>query len=181
VALKHYSDAVSASAMVELYQELDRADHFVIVAQWPDQAAYAAQKSGAAATELAGALKTLQSAPPDTHVFQVYSSGPLHLPMGGRARLYGIGEFEVAAGKTGDVAAMLTPLADMSREDPGEMRYDILQEEAPRQNRFVILDAWSSPQDFEKHRTASHMVKFRDGLAPLMTAAFEDRVYGKFN
>jgi len=181
--LQHYHDALAASgnSSVELFQELGQPDHFVIAEQWPDRAGFEAQKQGQAAAQLLTALKDMESAPPDSHVFQGYAIGPVKPPAGGRARVWGFSHFEIPAARLGQFDALAKPFVEASRSDPGLIRFDILQEASPRQNQFTIIEGWSSPQAAEAHRTSVHSEKFREGLASMLVGPFDDRLYGKFN
>ncbi len=182
--LRQYRDAAraeSGNTGVDLYQELGRASHFAVNEQWQDQASFDAHKRANAATQLLAALKEVQSAPPDNHIFQGYSVGPVRPPGQGNAKVYGMSHFEIPAARLADFGTLAKPFADMSRMDRGGMRFDILQESNPRQNQLTIFESWASPQDFEAHRISASVQKFRESLAPMLTGPYDDRFYGKFN
>jgi quinol monooxygenase YgiN len=181
--LQQYRDALAAAgnSSVELYQRLGQPDQFVIAEQWPDRATFDVQKTGQAATQLFARLKDMESEPPDSHVFQGYAIGPVRAPTGGRARVWRVSHFEIAAARLAEFDTLAKPFVEASRNDPGLIRFDILQESNPRQNQFAIIEGWSSPQAAEAHRISAHAEKFREGLAPMQVAPFDDRLYGKFN
>ena len=66
-----------SGANVDLYEELGRSYRFAITETWQDKAAYEAHKSSPAVTQLLAGLKDMQSAPPDSHVLQGISVGPV--------------------------------------------------------------------------------------------------------
>jgi quinol monooxygenase YgiN len=181
--LQQYHDALATAlnSSVDLYQRLGQPDQFVIAEQWPDRASFDAQRTGQAATQLFARLKDIESSPPDGHVFQGYAIGPVKAPTGGRARVWRFTHFEITAARLSEFEMVAKPFVEASRNDPGLIRFDILQESNPRQNQFAIVEGWSSPQAAEAHRISAHAEKFREGLASMLVAPFDDRLYGKFN
>lgn len=180
--LGRYRDALAQAGTpnVDLYQELGRPDRFAIVEQWQDRPALDAKRPGAAAM-LAAGLKDIQSAPPDSQIFQGFSVAPIRPPGGGRAKVHGLSHFEIPAARLTEFDALVKPYLEASRTDAGGMRFDLLKGQGPRQNQFTIVESWSNPQDFESHRNSAPVKKFREGLAPMLTGPFDDRLYGKFN
>lgn len=182
--LRQYRNAARAetgSGGAELFQEIGRPYRFIINEAWRDRAAYDAHARGAAATQFAAGLKPLQSAPAEIHVLQGLSVGPEKPPGPGRAKLLGIAQLEIPAARMAEFSGLARTLADASRNDGGSMRFDVLQEAAPRQNRILIFESWSSPEDYEAHRIAAHTQRFRESVAAMLTGAYDDRFYGKFD
>lgn len=179
--LRTYRDATAKAGVVavDLYQELGRPYRFAINEQWKDRASYDAERQGQATAQFLTALKSVQSAPPESHVFQGFAVGPVSPVAGGRAQVYGISYFEIDLARVADLTNLVRPFADAGRKDEGGMRLDFLQEVAPRQNHILLFSSWNGPDEHETHRTSAHAQRFREGLAPLLTGAFDDRLYGK--
>jgi len=179
--LRTYRDATAKAGIstIDLYQELGRPHRFAINEQWKDQASYDSQLQGPAATQLRTALKAMQIAPPESHMFQGFAVGPVRPVAGGRAQVYGICYFEIAAPRLAEFGNLVRPYADAGRKDDGGMRLDFLQEASPRQSHILLFSSWNGPDEHEAHRTSAHAQKFRENLAPLLNGSFDDRLYGK--
>lgn len=179
--LRTYRDATAKAGIsaIDLYQELGRPYRFAINEQWKDQASYDSQRQGLAATQLLAALKAMQSAPPESHVFQGYAVGPVRPVAGGRAQVYGICYFEIEAARLADFGNLVRPYVDAGRKDEGGMRLDFLQEANPRQTHILLFSSWNGPDEHEAHRISAHAQRFRESLAPLLSGSFDDRLYGK--
>jgi len=59
------------------------------------------------------------------------------------------------------------------------MRLDLLQEANPGQNHILLFGSWNGPEEHEAHRISAHAQRFREGLTPMLTGSFDDRLYGK--
>ena len=72
---------------------------------------------------------------------------------------------------------MLKTLADASRKETGNLRFDVLQ--GVRQNHFTVLEAWRDQQAYEAHVTAAHTKAFREELQPKAAdgAPYDERLY----
>ena len=72
---------------------------------------------------------------------------------------------------------MLKTLADASRKEAGNARFDVLQ--GVRQNHFSVLEAWRDQRAYEAHTTAAHTKMFREQLQPLAAdgAPYDERLY----
>lgn len=173
--------AESGNSSIDLHQEVGRPYHFAIYEQWQDRAAFDAHQQGPAATQLLVGLKDIQSAPPESRVFQGFAVGPVRPPGPGRAQVYSISQIEVPVARLAEFRALVTPLVETSRTDGGGMRFDVLQELNPRQNQLTVLESWSNPQAYEAHRTSAHVQRFREGLAPMLIGLYDDRLYGIFD
>ena len=181
--LRQYRDELrtSGNAGADIYEELGRPYRFAITEQWKDRATFDAHKAGPEATQLMAGLKDIRTAPTDSYVFEGYSVSTVKNPPGGRGRAYGISRFEIPAARLAAFGALVKPYIETSRAEHGELRFDVLQELKPHQNRVTILDWWGDPQDYENHRSSPAAQKFREGLAPTLIGSYDDRLYGKFD
>jgi quinol monooxygenase YgiN len=182
--LRQFRDAVRGepgNTGAELYQEIGRPYRFTINEQWRDRASFDGHSRGGAAAQFATGLKALQTAPAEIHVLQGLAVGPVKPPGPGRAKLLAVAQFDISAARLAEFAALAKTYAETSRNDGGSMRFDVLQDMPPRQNRIVVFETWSSPEDYEAHRTSAHAQKFRETAAAMLTGSYDDRFYGKFD
>jgi len=80
-----------------------------------------------------------------------------------------------------DAEALLKTVAEESRKDEGNVRYDVLQESPNRTNHFTIFATWRDAKAFESHEVKPHVRRFREALGPMLGAPYDDRLYKPIN
>jgi quinol monooxygenase YgiN len=71
---------------------------------------------------------------------------------------------------------MLTQLAEQSRKERGNLRFEVVQH-AMRANHFTVMEAWASEDDRVAHAAAAHTRKYRDTLQPISGSPLDERVF----
>jgi quinol monooxygenase YgiN len=92
------------------------------------------------------------------------------------APVYVVSYIEVAPTAGGTAAGLLRQLANMSRKDDGNTRFDILQRIAPS-NQFAIVAIWKDQKAYDAHAAAAHSKEFRDKIKPHLISAIDDRLH----
>ena len=72
--------------------------------------------------------------------------------------------------------ALLARLAELSRDEQGNVRFDVLQH-AQRGNHFTVVEHWRSEGSLDEHVAAAHTREYRDALQPLTGSPLDERVY----
>ena len=54
-----------------------------------------------------------------------------------------------------------------SLQEPGVGRFDFVQQ-SDAADRFVLVEAYRTPEDAAKHKETAHYLKWRDTVAPMM-------------
>jgi quinol monooxygenase YgiN len=72
---------------------------------------------------------------------------------------------------------LLKHLAEESRKDEGNLRYDIYQESPSRTNHFTVFAVWKDRKSFDTHETKTHARQFREAIAPMLGAPYDERLY----
>src|SRR5437879_600546 len=69
-----------------------------------------------------------------------------------------------------------------SRGAPQELprRYQIVQQ-TNRPTHFTVIEIWASREAFDAHGMAPHVREFRDRLAPMSGALYDERLYETVN
>ena len=57
--------------------------------------------------------------------------------------------------------------AAATRQEPGNRRFDVLQDPADPQ-RFVLYEVFAIPADAAAHKATPHYLQWRDAVAPFM-------------
>ena len=90
------------------------------------------------------------------------------------APVYVVSYIDVAPAARGAAAGLLRQLANASRKDEGNMRFDILQRMAPS-NQFAIVAVWKDQKAYDAHAAAAHTKEFREKIKPHLISAIDDR------
>ncbi|MBD9597498.1 antibiotic biosynthesis monooxygenase [Ensifer sp. ENS05] len=77
------------------------------------------------------------------------------------AELTNVAFFKAKPGRSEDLAAALLALVSPSRQEAGNLRYEIFQSKDSLENWMVVED-WRYPSDFDEHMATSYV---RDFLA----------------
>jgi quinol monooxygenase YgiN len=74
------------------------------------------------------------------------------------------------------VAVMLKDLAEASRKEPGNVRFDVVQH-TMRANHFTVVEVWRDQKALDAHVAAPHTRQYRDTLQPMTGSPLDERVY----
>ena len=79
-----------------------------------------------------------------------------------------------------DSLVLLKQLAADSRADAGNLRFDVVQQ-TNRPNHFTVVEAWRDRAAFDAHGMAAPTRRFREQLAPMSGALYDERLYTLLN
>jgi autoinducer 2-degrading protein len=79
-------------------------------------------------------------------------------------------------GQGTNAADLLRKLADASRKEEGNVRFDVLQH-AMRANHFTVIEEWQSAKATNAHANAAHTKEYRNNLAPIAGGPLDERLY----
>ena len=173
-ALRAYRDATlkqDGCAAVDTFEQIGRPGHWVVVETWRDQKAFDAREPGTA-QRLTDALKTIRVSGFDQRPYKTVSVAPGRA--GGNAAVSVIAHVDVAPNPA--VAPMLSRLAQASRQEPGNLRFDVLQH-TMRGNHFTVVETWRDQAALDTHLSAPHTKQYRDEVQPLTGSPLDERVF----
>ena len=173
-ALKQYREASRKDdgyVRVEFFEQVGRPGHFAIVETWRDQKAVDAH--AAALKSLRDALQAIRVSDYDQRPYKTLIVGTAPPPANGRA-VSVISHVDVTPDPR--VAVMLKKLAEDSRKDEGNVRFDVMQH-TMRANHFTVIETWQNQKAFDAHVAAAHTKQYRDELQPLTGSPLDERVY----
>jgi len=180
--LTQYRDASrkeNGNLRVELAQEIGRANRFVVVETWKDQAAFDAHAKAASTSAMLDKLKAIQNAPFDQRVNNALNVGPADSGSAKGAVIV-VSHVDVVPPKKDDAVAALNSVADGNRKAAGNERYEVLQQ-ASRPNHFTVVESWKDRKAYDADRAADTQRAFRDKLATMAGALYDERLYGPVN
>jgi len=175
---KLYRNALqkSGSAHVEIFEQVGRPGHFAIVERWRDQAAFDA-RDAAARKQLLDALEPMRASGYDERPYKTLSIAP-EVPSSDQSIVNVVAHVDVIPNP--QAAGMLQRLAEASRKEPGNLRFDVLQH-AMRANHFTVIERWRNQAALDAHVKAAHTRQYRDELQPLTGSPLDERVYVSIN
>src|SRR5580698_1601815 len=89
--------------------------------------------------------------------------------------VYVVTYVEVLPNATTSGAALLKGYRDASRNEDGNLRFDVLHEIA-RLDRFAILEIWTNQAALDGHIESASALHFRDSLKVIQSAPYDTRV-----
>ena len=87
---------------------------------------------------------------------------------------YMVTYIEVTPSAEMQVADLLRHVAGASRAEPGNLRYEVLQQ-IDRRNQVAILEAWNDAKALAAHVGGAAMKQFRGQLDPLRIGFYDER------
>jgi quinol monooxygenase YgiN len=175
--LKAYRDAARKEAgnqRVEIAQEIGRKPRFVIMEIWQDQAAFDAHGKSAATATFRDKFKAIAAAPYDERIHNAFGVGPNDAAPKGA--VFVVSHVDVPPPRKDEVIAALNPLAEASRKDAGNARFEVVQQTS-RPNHFTVVEAWKGQKGYDARTAAAPQKTFRDKLGPMLGALYDERIY----
>lgn len=173
-SLAAYRDAtlrLDGAVRVDAFEQIGRPGHWVVLETWRDQKAFEA-RDAAPRTRLTEALAPIRISGYDERPYKSLSVGPTRDAGGGAVSV--VAHVDVAPNPA--VAPMLTRLAEASRQEPGNLRFDVLQH-LMRANHFTVVETWRDQAALDAHTSAAHTKRYRDELQPLTGSPLDERVF----
>ena len=175
-ALAQYRRALEARPGclgVELFAQADRLGHFAVVETWRDQAAFDGRDS-AAKRELMEALAPIRVSDYDERPYKPLTLAPAKTSGADARNALVISHVDVAPNTPAPM--LLQELAAASRQETGNLRFDVLQH-AMRGNHFTVIEQWRNQDALDAHVATPHARAYRDALQPLTGSPLDERVY----
>jgi quinol monooxygenase YgiN len=167
------TEGAKEAVAFEVLQRIDRPNQFTVLGAWADQKAYETHAAGTAAKAMNDKLTRMLAAPNDTrqHNGLAVASGK-----SGRAAVFAVTHVDVIPPQKDNGVTAVTELAKDSRSHAGNLRFDVWQQ-TNRPNHFTVVEAWSSRGAFEVHGVQPQTVGFRNKLASMTGALYDERLY----
>jgi len=180
--LKHYRDASRKQIgclRFDILHENARPERFAIFEVWSDKAALDAHAEMMTTMEFRKKLVEIQSAPYDQRANNGLYLGPIAGETG-RDVIYLLTHVDLIPESNGQGLALLSTMRAASRQESGNLAYDVLQQ-ANRPNHFTVLEEWTGIQTLEAHVAAQHTRAFRQTLLPMEGALYDERRYERLH
>ena len=103
------------------------------------------------------------------------SIGPIDAPST-RGGIYVATHVDVIPPRKDDGVAALKRLGEDSRRVPDNVRFELVQQ-INRPNHFTVIEIWKDAKAVETHSMAAPTREFRDKLATMTGALYDERLY----
>jgi quinol monooxygenase YgiN len=176
--LRRLADASRKETGAMRFEVLQRAapsNQFVILEVWKDQDGLEKHVASVHSNQFSSELAPLLIAPVDERLCVATSVAPLP-PMHGPAAVLVVTHVDVGPPNRDKAAIALKALAESSRKDSGNLRFDVVHQKA-RTNHFTMIEGWKDQESDDAHELAIHTKEFRATLAPLAGALYDQRWY----
>jgi quinol monooxygenase YgiN len=174
-ALKQYREACRVndnSIRTELFEQADRTGHLLLVETWKSQAAFDAG-TAAIRKRLTDAIEPIRLSGWDERPYKTLSVASGAAEPNGRS-VFVISHVDVTPDPK--IAAMLKDLAEKSRLEEGNVRFDVLAH-TMRSNHFEVIETWSNQKSLDNHAASAHTRQYRDGVQPMLGSPLDERIY----
>ena len=175
-ALSSYRDAARkdrAALILDVFQRNEQPNQFVVLGAWADQKAFEAHAASDASKKLNDKLATMLTSPYDIRTHSGLTATP---PRAGKDPIIVVSHIDVLPANKDNAANALEQLADSSRKQSGNLRFDVWQQTG-RPNHFTLVEAWANTGAFNVHQMQKETREFRAKLAPMLGALYDERLY----
>jgi quinol monooxygenase YgiN len=176
-AFKQYRDASrndEGYVRFELFEQMGRPGHFAVIETWSNAKSLEGHASAAHTKQYLARLDPIRLSDYDQRPYKAFVSNAAAGAANNRS-MFVIAHVDTLGQQT-SAPELLRKLADSSRKDQGNLRFDVLQH-AMRPNHFTVFEAWQDAKALDAHAAAAHMKEFRDALAVMSGSPLDERLY----
>ncbi len=173
VAHGEASRSDDGNARFQVLQRIGRPNHFALFETWVDADSQATHAAAAHTSRFRAALEPLLYSPYDER--QHSQVAVAHSDVADSA-IYGLTHVDVIPSNLDTGVRYLQTLVAASRQDAGNVRFDVLAQ-VSRRNHMTLVESWESAEDQAAHSEAAHSKEFRAALLPLSGSLYDERLY----
>jgi autoinducer 2-degrading protein len=175
-ALKQYRDASRKEdgfERIEFFEQAGRPAHFCIIETWANNRDFEAHAASAHAKDYRTKIDSLKLTDYDQRAYKPLS---LSTARNGSTRSTFVITHVDIGGQGTNAADLLRKLAEASRKEEGNLRFDVLLH-AMRANHFTVIEEWQSAKALDAHAAAAQTKEYRRSLGPIAGSPLDERLY----
>lgn len=173
VAHSEASRDEDGNSRFQVLQRIGRPNHFALLETWVNADVQATHAAAARTRTFRANLQPLLYSPYDerrhTQVEVAHSDDAENA-------IYSLTHVDVIPTNLDTGVGYLRTLTAASRQDAGNVRFDVLAQDS-RRNHMTLVESWESAADQAAHSTAAHTKEFRAALLPLSGSLYDERLY----
>src|SRR6478752_8401304 len=161
-AFKQYRDASRKDegfVRYEFFEQVGRPGHFSLIETWSNQKAFDTHSNSSSTKEFRAKLDPIRLSDYDSRPYKTLSLGTNSAAANDRATFI-ITHVDIG-GQGTNAADLLKRLAEASRKEEGNLRFDVLQH-TMRANHFTVIEEWQTQKAVDAHAAAAHTKQYRD-------------------
>src|SRR5438093_438054 len=108
--------------------------------------------------------------------FLMMSEQPVPPVQASSAAFYVAAYIDVQVNSANEGMALVKQYRDATRAEKGNSGTDFVREMG-RPSHFVIVEFWKDQASFDAHDTKPHTRQFRETVAPMLGAPYDERLY----
>jgi len=170
-ALRQEPGAVQSLAL----QRIGAPNQFAIIEVWKDKETQAIHAAAVSSQAFRASLAPLLRSPYDERTHVAINVAPMTKPSGVDA-VYVVTHVDIVPPSQAAGIGYVRALADDSRKDSGNLRFDALQQTS-RGNHETLIEVWENTSALEAHGASDHMKDFRGKLFPISGSLYDERLY----
>jgi quinol monooxygenase YgiN len=177
-ALKRYRETTlgqDGNMRCEVLQRIGQPHQLVVLEVWKDPKVFEAHGAEGSTRLMRERIAAIRNAPTDERVHGALSVGPVATAIA-RTAVHVVTHVDVIPSRKDDGVAALKRLGEASRVAAGHLRFEVVQQ-ANRPNHFTVVEAWTDAKAVDMHSMAAATREFRDALATMTGALYDERVY----
>ncbi len=159
----------------DLLQRLAQSNQFVALDTWQNEADWTAHATGPPFDQ----LQRLLLSPCDVRIHSGFAVGPpggSPAEDGSAATLYAVTHVDVVPPHKDEGVELLAQLFEASRREAGNVGFEVLQQTG-RPNHLTVVETWRDEAAFDAHTMTAPVKQFREKLAPLSGALYDQRLF----
>ena len=176
-ALKQYRDASRKDdgfQRIEFFEQAGRPAHFCIIETWANSRDLDTHAASANAKDFRNKIDSMRLSDYDQRPYKTLSLGTARNDRSSRS-IFVITHVDIG-GQGTNAPDLLRKLAEASRKEEGNLRFDVLQH-AMRANHFTVIEEWQTTKTIETHAAATHTKEYRNSLGPITGSPLDERLY----
>jgi quinol monooxygenase YgiN len=159
---------------IESFEQAGRPAHFCIIETWADNKAIEAHAASASYRDFRTRIDSMRLSDYDQRPYKTLWLGAAHND-GNSRNTFVITHVDIG-GQGANAADLLRRLAEASRKEEGNLRFDVLQH-TMRANHFTVIEGWRTANAVDRHASAAHTKEYRNLLAPIAGGPLDERIY----
>jgi quinol monooxygenase YgiN len=176
-AITQYRDASRKEdgfQRIEVFEQAGKTAHFCIIETWANSRDLDTHAASPNAKDFRSKIDPMRLSDYDQRPYKTLSLGAAHNDGSGRGTFV-ITHVDIG-GQGTNAAELLRNLAEASRKEEGNLRFDVLQHEM-RANHFTVIEEWQTAKAVETHAAAAHTKEYRNSLGPMAGSPLDERLY----
>jgi quinol monooxygenase YgiN len=171
------SNAIDAGALrFDVDQEVQRANFYVLIETWKNQAAYDAFLALVKTQSLLTQLESFLIAPLDERDGTLIEAGKSAIAPTHAGETEVVTHIDIIPTFLTQAQPLIQQFVSDSTNDPGVREFLLVSWDGIT-NHFQLIERYQSGLAFDNHVSAQHSVQFRTSLQPFIGAPYDERVY----